>query len=108
MDNIEGLVLLRCAVTPPATVRFCRLVTFRELTLNFLRRRLKRMNISKKIESLLPAATLVLALAIPAAAANGKPAAAPSAKPAPTAPVPPEKHPQIHEALEALRSSKQH
>jgi Spy/CpxP family protein refolding chaperone len=65
------------------------------------------MNISKKLASLLPAATLVLTLAIPAAAANGKPAAAPSAKPAPTAPVPPEKHPQIHEALEALRSSKQ-
>jgi hypothetical protein len=66
------------------------------------------MNISKKIASLLPAAALVLGLAIPAAAANGKPAAAPRAKPAPTAPVPPEKHPQIHEALEALRSSKQH
>jgi hypothetical protein len=66
------------------------------------------MNISKKIASLLSAVALILALAIPAAAANGKPTATPSAKPSPAAPAPPEKHPQIREALASLRDSKQH
>jgi hypothetical protein len=65
------------------------------------------MNLSKKIVSLLPAVALVLAMAIPAAA-NGKPAATPSAKPSPAAPAPPEKHPQIREALASLRNSKEH
>ncbi len=68
---------------------------------------------SKKIASLLSASALLLAMAIPATAAGGKaPAPAPptpSAQPAPAAPVaPPEKHPEIHEALEALRNSKHH
>lgn len=62
------------------------------------------MKTARKIASLFAAAALVLTMALPAAAANGKPAP----NPAPAAPVPPEKHPQIHEALEALRNSKQH
>jgi hypothetical protein len=70
------------------------------------------MNTGRRIASLLPAAALVLALAFPAAAANPKPAPNPTpaaaAKPAPVAPAPPEKHPQIQEALESLRNSKQH
>jgi hypothetical protein len=69
------------------------------------------MKISRTIASLLPAAALLLTMALPAVAANPKPAPnpapAPAAKPAP-APVPPEKHAQIHEALESLRSAKQH
>ena len=68
---------------------------------------------SKKIMSLLPAAALVLAMAIPAAAAGGKvPAKAsptPSAQPPAAAPAaPPEKHPEIHEAMESLRNAKYH
>lgn len=69
------------------------------------------MKTARKIASLFAAAALVLTMALPAAA-NGKPAPNPApaaaAEPAPAAPVPPEKHPQIHEALEALRNSKQH
>jgi hypothetical protein len=67
------------------------------------------MKISRTIASLLPAAVLLLTMALPAVAANPKPAPnpAPAAKPAP-APVPPEKHPQIREALESLRNSKEH
>jgi hypothetical protein len=64
----------------------------------------------RKVASLLPALALVFSMAIPAAAANAKPSPnpTPSAKPAPEAPVPPEKHPQIREALAALRNSKEH
>jgi hypothetical protein len=61
---------------------------------------------NKRIVTLLPALALVLGLAIPAAAANGKPAPTPAAKPA-AAPVPPEKHPRIREALASLRASKE-
>jgi hypothetical protein len=57
------------------------------------------MKIFKTIASLLPAAALLLTMALPAVAANPKPA---------PAPVPPEKHPQIREALESLRNSKEH
>jgi hypothetical protein len=66
------------------------------------------MKISRTIASLLPAAVLLLTMALPAVAANPKPAPnpAPAAKPAP-APVPSEKHPQIREALESLRNSKE-
>lgn len=64
----------------------------------------------KKVASSMPALALVLSMAMPAAAANAKPAPnpAPSAKPAAAAPVPPEKHPQIREAMAALRNSKEH
>jgi hypothetical protein len=67
------------------------------------------MTAHRKIASLFSAAALTLALALPAAAANGAPAAKPSpaAKPAPAAPVPPERHPKIHEALSALRVSRE-
>lgn len=62
---------------------------------------------SKKIVSFLPAVALVLGLAFPAAAANGKPAASPAVKSAPTAPAPPEKHPHIREALASLHASRE-
>jgi len=64
----------------------------------------------RKVASLLPVLALVFSMAMPAAAANAKPSPnpTPSAKPAAEAPVPPEKHPQIHEALAALRNSKEH
>jgi hypothetical protein len=64
----------------------------------------------KKVASLLPALALVLSMTMPAAAAKAKPSPdpTPNAKPAAAAPLPPEKHPQIHEALEALRNSKEH
>jgi hypothetical protein len=64
------------------------------------------MNAHRKINSLFCAA--VLAMALPAAAANG----APAVKPAPptaakAAPAPPERHPKIREALSALRASRE-
>ena len=66
---------------------------------------------SKPTLSFLPGLSLVLGLVLgltmPAAAASGKPAPDPAAKPAPTAPVPPEKHPRIREALASLRASKE-
>ncbi len=67
---------------------------------------------TKKFLSILPAAALVLSLAMPAAAATPKAAGAPAAtapaKAASVAPAPPEKHPQIRAAIESLRNSKQH
>lgn len=67
---------------------------------------------SKKVMSLLPAAALVLAMAIPAVAAGGKvPAKAsptPRAQPAAAPAEPPENHPEIHEAMESLRNAKNH
>jgi hypothetical protein len=69
------------------------------------------MSAHRKIASLFSAAVLVAAMALPAAAANGapaaKPAPAPAAKPAAAAPVPPERHPKIREAIAALRSSRE-
>jgi hypothetical protein len=66
----------------------------------------------RKTASLLPAAALLLAFALPAAAAekaSAKASPAPSAHPAPAAsPAPPEQHPEIREALEALRRAKEH
>jgi hypothetical protein len=79
-----------------------------ELTLKFAQEETQQMNISNKIVGLLTGTALVLAWAMPAAAVNGKPAAVPTAKPAPAAPAPPEKHPQIREALASLRNSKEH
>jgi hypothetical protein len=65
---------------------------------------------TRKFSSILPAAALVLSLAMPAAAATPKASGAPAAtaKAAPAAPAPPEKRPQIRAALESLRNSKQH
>lgn len=67
---------------------------------------------TKRFFSILPAAALVLTLAMPAIAAapkaTGAPVAAAPAKAAPAAPAPPEKHPQIRAAIESLRNSKQH
>ncbi len=63
--------------------------------------------------TLLVTATLLFTLAFPAAAAGPKapappvPAAPAGAASAPTAPVPPP-HPQIHAALEAMRTAKHH
>jgi uncharacterized membrane protein len=64
--------------------------------------------------TLLIMATLVFALAFPAAAASPKAAAAPAraavvapAAPAAVAPVP-ERHPHIDEALESMRAAKHH
>jgi hypothetical protein len=60
--------------------------------------------------SLLIMATLLFTLAFPAAAAGPK-APAPPVPGAPAAaavPAPPEPHPQIHEALEAMRNAKKH
>lgn len=63
--------------------------------------------------TLLITATLLLTLAFPAAAAGPKPPASPVpaapavAPPTPAAPVPAE-HPQIHDALEAMRTAKHH
>lgn len=67
------------------------------------------MKAHRTIASLFSAAVLVAALALPAAAANGapNPAPTPAAKPAPAAPVPPERHPKIREAIAALRSSRE-
>jgi hypothetical protein len=66
----------------------------------------------RKTASLLPAAALLLAFALPAAAAekaSAKASSTPSAHPAPAAsPAPPEQHPEIREALEALRRAKEH
>ena len=59
--------------------------------------------------TLLTTATLLFAIAFPAAAAGPKPPAPPvvAAPSVPVAaPVPPEPHPHIHEALEAMRSAK--
>src|SRR5215471_13463162 len=55
------------------------------------------------------AVALVAAMALPAAAASGAPTPAPAraAKPAPAAPVPPESHPKIREALASLRASRE-
>ena len=61
---------------------------------------------SKKTVSFLPVLAIVLGLAMPAAAANGKPAGSSALKSAPTAPAPPEKHPRIREALASLHASK--
>ena len=65
------------------------------------------MKAHRTIASLFSAAVLVAAMALPAVAANGtpKPAPTPAAKPAAAAPVPPENHPKIREAIEALRSA---
>jgi len=67
------------------------------------------MNAHRKLASLLSSAVLIAGLALPAAAANGAPAAKPAPTPAakPAAPVPPEKHPKIREALSALRASRE-
>jgi hypothetical protein len=59
--------------------------------------------------TLLIAAMLVLAVAFPVAAAGPKTATAPVVAAVPAAavaPVPP--HPRVHEALEALRSAREH
>jgi hypothetical protein len=61
--------------------------------------------------TLLTMATLLFAIAFPAAAAGPKPPAAPvvSAPAVPVAaPMPPQEHPHIHEALEAMRAAKHH
>jgi hypothetical protein len=84
---------------------------FRELRLAYFIKRIPTM--SKKIASLLSASALVLAIAVPAGAAGAKaPAKAsptPVAQPAPAAPAPPpEKHPEIRDALAALRNAKAH
>ena len=67
---------------------------------------------TRKFCSILSASALMFSLALPAAAASPKAAGAPAAtapaKAVAVAPAPPEKHPQIREALESLRSSKQH
>ena len=67
---------------------------------------------TRKFCSILSVSALMLSLGLPAAAANPKAAGAPtataSAKAVTVAPAPPEKHPQIREALESLRNSKQH
>jgi hypothetical protein len=60
--------------------------------------------------TLLIAAMLVLAIAFPVAAAGPKTAPAPVVAAAPAAavaPVPPP-HPRVHEAIEALRSAREH
>jgi hypothetical protein len=62
--------------------------------------------------TLLVTAALLFTLAFPAAAAGPKPPtppvpAAPAVAPTPAAPVPAE-HPQIHDALEAMRTAKHH
>src|SRR5579862_1239220 len=69
----------------------------------------RTMNAHRKLASLLSSAVLIAGLALPAAAANGAPAAKPAPTPAakPAAPVPPEKHPKIREALSALRASRE-
>jgi len=56
--------------------------------------------------SLLIVASLLLTLAFPVAAAGPKTPSAPTAPVAAAAP--PERHPQIDEALEAMRSAKHH
>jgi len=56
--------------------------------------------------SLLIMASLLLTLAFPVAAAGPKTPSAPTAPGAAAAP--PERHPQIDEALEAMRSAKHH
>ena len=56
--------------------------------------------------SLLIMASLLLTLAFPVAAAGPKTPSAPTAPVAAAAP--PERHPQIDEALEAMRSAKHH
>lgn len=63
--------------------------------------------------TLLTMATLIFTLAFPAAAAGPKPAATPAPAVAPVAPVapaagPPERHPNIDEALESMRAAKHH
>lgn len=62
--------------------------------------------------TLLIMATVLLTLAFSAAAAGPKAPAAPvpaaAATPAPAAAALPAEHPHIHEALEAMRSAKQH
>ena len=62
--------------------------------------------------TLLVTATLVFALAFPAAAAGPKAPAAPVPAVAPAAPVAvapvPERHPHIDEALESMRAAKHH
>jgi hypothetical protein len=63
--------------------------------------------------TLLILATLLFALALTAAAAGPKAPAGPvpAAAPVPAMPAaaaPPEEHPQIHEALEAMRNAKHH
>jgi hypothetical protein len=67
------------------------------------------MKAHRKIASLCSAAVLVAAMALPAAAANGapKPTPIPAAKPTAAAPVPPERHPKIREALASLRASRE-
>jgi len=65
------------------------------------------MKAPRKIVSLFSAAVLVAAMALPAGAANGAPAPTPAAKPAPAAPVPPERHPKIREAIASLRTSRE-
>ena len=61
--------------------------------------------------TLLATATLLFAIAFPAAAAGPKPPApavvGTPAVPAAT-PLPPEEHPHIHEALEAMRAARHH
>jgi hypothetical protein len=63
--------------------------------------------------TLLITTTLLLTLAFPAAAAGPKPPAppvptAPAVAPAPPAAPVPAAHPQIHDALEAMRTAKHH
>jgi hypothetical protein len=67
------------------------------------------MKAHRTIASLFSGAALVAAMALPAAAANRapKPAPTPAAKPAPAAPVPPERHAKIREALASLRTSRE-
>jgi len=63
------------------------------------------------IVGLFTTATLLFAIAFPAAAAGPKPPAPPvAAVPAVpvAAPLPPQAHPHIHEALEAMRAAKHH
>ena len=59
-----------------------------------------------KIVSIFATAVLILALTFPASA----PAAPPNAKPVPATaqPAVPERHPEIHDALEALRRARAH
>jgi|SRR5215469_8253282 len=67
------------------------------------------MKAHRKIASLFSAAALMAAMTLPAAAASGAPnrASTPAPKPAPAAPVPPERHPKIREALASLRASRE-
>jgi hypothetical protein len=71
----------------------------------------EEMDMRNKAVYLFAAAILVLALAFSAAAPaapSGKASPAPSPQPAASQPAAPEEHPQIHDALAALRQAKAH